>query len=471
MKSFNTRQIFVALLCLSPLFSVCSPTAMALRTNRLSQQDARQPLQTPQTPQPVDDFKFGKVDLELLEQVNLLDKRFDREGVVYVDEATNAYLQRVGESLLPRGLNLEHVLWRFRVLRDPVPNAFALPNGSVYVNTGLLALLDNESQLAAILAHEMTHVLKRHTYLQNRSNRKKILAMNIINAIGVWNPVGGVAGLAIGIIAAVSPIILVSTIFGYSRDLEREADLNGVDLMMAAEYPPEEMVKALKLLTNDIEGEQLKLFYNDHPQLRERIAYVSSHLGSKAEKITAASELKREKSAYLAKVEPVAQHDVQLAINAARFRTAIFLGRKFLDFHPDSSEGTFWLAEAYRTLGPRSAELSEQDLTNSAKKDAAKKRARRTPEEEERDLMATPAGQQNWKANQTKSEELYLKSLKLAQPIPATHRGLGMLYEKTDRRKEAIDEYQKYLELSPDALDRARIQRRINALSGAATPP
>jgi tetratricopeptide (TPR) repeat protein len=167
----------------------------------------------------------------------------------------------------------------------------------------------------------------------------------------------------------------------------------------------------------------------------------------------------------------VAQHDVQLAINAARFRTAIFLGRKFLDFHPDSSESTFWLAEAYRTLGPRSAELSEQDLTNSAKKDAAKKRARRTPEEEERDLMATPAGQQNWKANQTKSEELYLKSLKLAQPIPAAHRGLGMLYEKTDRRKEAIDEYQKYLELSPDALDRARIQRRINALSGAATPP
>jgi beta-barrel assembly-enhancing protease len=449
---------------------VWSPAATASRTIRAKQQDSPQTLQTPQATQPNEEFKFTKVDLELLEQVNLLDKRFDREGAVYADEATNAYLQGVGESLLPRGLNLEHVLWRFRVLRDPVPNAFALPNGSVYVNTGLIALLDNESQLAAILAHEITHVMNRHTYLQNRSNRKKILTINIINAVGVWNPVGGVAGLAVGIIAAVSPIILVSTIFGYSRDLEREADLKGVDLMMAAEYPPEEMVKALKLLTNDIEGEQLKLFYNDHPQLQERIAYVSSHLGSKAEKITAASELKREKGAYLAKIEAVAQHDVQLAINAARFRTALFLSRKLIDFHADSSENIFWLAESYRTLGPRSSELTEKDLTNSAKKDAAKKRAKRTPDEEERDLMATPAGQQNWKANQAKAEELYLKSLKLDRPLPAAHRGLGMLYEKTDRSKEAIDEYQKYLELAPDALDRERIQGRVKVLGGPSAP-
>jgi predicted Zn-dependent protease len=331
----------------------------------------------------------------------------------------------------------------------------------------LIALLDNESQLAAVIAHEITHVLNRHTYLQNRSNRKKYLAINIIQAIGAWNPVGGVAGAAIDIIAAVSPLILVTTMFGYSRDLEKEADLKGVDVMIIAEYPPEEMLKALTLLSNDIEGEQLKFFYNDHPQLKDRIGYVTAYLGSKANKITAAAELHREKRAYLANIETVSHHDIQLAINSARFRTAVYLSKKFADFRPDSSENIFWLADSYRALGPRSPELTEKELTNNAKKDAAKKRAKLMPEEEERALLATPAGQANWKINQQKAEELYLKSLKLDNPVPIAHRGLGMLYEKTDRTKEAIDEYQKYLDRAPNALDRERVQRRIQTLKGS----
>jgi predicted Zn-dependent protease len=448
MNRFSRRPIIVATLC----FCLAVPVS-----------GARFTVQTPTSP-PKEEFKFGKADLDLLEQVNLLDTRFEREGLVFLDEATNAYLQRIGESLLPRDRNLEHVIWKFRALRDPVPNAFALPNGSVYVNTGLIALLDNESQLASVLAHEITHVLNRHTYLQNRSNRKKYLAINIIAAVGAWNPVGGVAGAAIDIIAAVSPLILVTTMFGYSRDLEREADLRGVDVMEIAEYPPEEMVKALTLLSNDIEGEQLKFFYNDHPQLKDRINYVTTYLGSKANKTTAAAELHREKRAYLANIETVSHHDIQLAINSARFRTAVYLSQKFADFRPESSENVFWLAESYRALGPRSPQLTEKELTDNAKKDAAKKRAKLMPQEEERDLLATAAGQQNWKLNQQKAEELYLQSLKLNDPVPMAHRGLGMLYEKIGRTKAAVDEYQKYLDLAPDAQDRERIQRRIQIL-------
>ena len=449
MNRFSRRQVIVATLC-------CCLAVPASAARLLAQ-----------APAPKEDFKFGKADLDLLEQVNLLDKRFERDGLVYADAATNDYLQRIGESLLPRDLNLEHVLWKFRVLRDPVPDAFALPNGSVYVNTGLISLLDNESQLAGILAHEITHVVRRHSYLQNRSIRKKFLTMNIISAIAAWNPAGGAVGAVIGIIAAVSPFILISTIYGYSRDLEKEADLKGVDLMMSAEYPPEEMVKALKLLSNDIEGEQLKLFYNDHPQLQDRISYVSAYLGTKAAKTTAASELKREKNAYLKGIETLARHDIQLEINAARFRTAVHLSQRLTDFEPDSSENVFWLAESYRTLGPHPPELNEKELMNSAKKDAAKKRARLTPQEEERDLLATDVGQQNWKTNQAKAEELYLRSLQVNNPTPLAHRGLGMLYEKIGRAKEAINEYQKYLDLAPGALDRERIQHRLQTLKGS----
>src|SRR5712692_9511141 len=153
-----SRQIIVAALCL----------CLSLTTSifGVPGHGASPPLRTAATQTPdnsqdsasKDNFKFEKADLDLLEQVNLLDRRFERDGLILSDEATNALLRHIGESLLPRGLKLENVSWKFRALRDSVPNAFALPNGSIYVSTGLLALMDNESQLAAVLAHEMTHV-------------------------------------------------------------------------------------------------------------------------------------------------------------------------------------------------------------------------------------------------------------------------------------------------------------------------
>src|SRR5437867_6992585 len=267
MNPSSSRYLVVAFLCFCLTISICSPS--------FAQVTAQQPPSSGQGTQPAsaktqspanEDFEFGKSDLELLEQVNILDRRFEREGLVLEDEATNAYLKRIGEILVPRGLNLEHVVWKFRALRDPVPNAFALPNGSIYVSTGLLALMDNESEVAAVLAHEMTHVLRRHTYLQNRSNRKKFLTMNIMAAVGAYAP-GGVAGAVITIVTAVAPFIVMATMYGYSRDLEREADLKGIDMMLAAEYPPEEMVKTMKVLKQDIEGEEIRYFYNDHPAL------------------------------------------------------------------------------------------------------------------------------------------------------------------------------------------------------------
>src|SRR5256714_1049478 len=415
------------------------------------------------TPPPVrEEFKFGQVDLEVLEEADLLDLRLERDGLVLADESANALLRRVGQSLIPRGLELERVSWRFRALRDPQPNAFALPNGSIYVTTGLMTLIDNESQLAAILAHELTHVMRRHTYVQNRSNRKKFLTMNIMAAIGAYAP-GGVVGAVITVVTTVAPFIMVATIYGYGRDLEREADLKGIDMMISAEYAPEEMVNVIKLLDKDIEGENIRLFYNDHPSLDERIKYLSSYLGARAERVTPQMELNRERTAYFRNVESVMRRDLQLAINAGRFRSAVYLAQRLVDFD-ENSENLFWLAESYRTLGPRAPQLTEKELTNSAKKDAAKKREKSTAEAEERHLLATAEGKDNWQKHQQMAEQLYRRALNAENPVPMAHRGLGMLYEKLGRGSDATAEYEKYLELSPSATDRERIQRRIEAL-------
>ena len=446
-------KLIVAALFFCIVFTSFGPVALA--------QKKTAPVEA--TPPPVNEaFKFGEVDVDVLEQANLLDVRLERDGLVLTDESANAYVRRVGQSLIPRGLELERVSWNFRVLRDPQPNAFALPNGSIYLTAGLMTLIDNESQLAAIIAHELTHVMRRHTYLHNRSNRKKFLTMNVMSAVGAYSPLS-VVGAVITIVTTVAPFIMLATMYGYSRDLEREADLKGIDMMISAEYSPEEMVNVLKLLDKDIEGENIRLFYNDHPSLDERIKYLSSYLGARADKVTHQMELNKERAAYFRNMEPVMRHDLQLAINAGRGRSAVYLAQRLVDFHGDS-ENLFWLAESYRALGPRAAQLTEKELTNSAKKDATKKREKRTAEEEERELLATPAGKDNWQKHQQMAEELYRRALNAENPAPVAHRGLGMLYEKLGRGSDAAAEYEKYLELSPSAIDRERIQRRIAAL-------
>jgi hypothetical protein len=448
------RNSIVAALCFCVVLASFAPLASA-------QKKKTAPVEA--TPPPVNEqFKFGDVDMEVLEQADLLDVRLERDGLVLADEAANAYLRRVGKSLIPQGLTLERVKWNFRALRDPQPNAFALPNGSIYVTTGLMTLVDNESQLAAVLAHELTHVMRRHTYVQNRSLRKKFLTMNVMAAIGAYAP-GGIVGAVIMAVTTVAPFIMMATMYGYSRDLEREADLKGIDMMISAEYAPEEMVNVMKLLNKDFEGENIRLFYNDHPSLDERIKYMSGYLGGRADKVTHQMELNRERAAYFQSMESVMRHDLQLAINAGRARSAIYLAQRLVDFHADS-ENLFWLAESYRALGPRTPQLTEKELTNSAKKDASKKREKRTLEEEERELLATPLGQENWQKHQQMSEEFYKRALAADNPIPVAHRGLGMLYEKLGRGSDAVGEYEQYLELAPTAVDRERIQRRITVL-------
>src|SRR5208337_2552413 len=127
-------------------------------------------------------FHFTKVDDDLRAQANAIDAEYEKKGLVLHDPGLQAYIDSVGKQVLGDRPVPEKVTYRFLVLRDPTVNAFALPNGSVYIHTGLLALLVNEAQLASILGHETAHVYERHSYFENRSIRKKIIASEIIAA-------------------------------------------------------------------------------------------------------------------------------------------------------------------------------------------------------------------------------------------------------------------------------------------------
>ena len=311
---------------------------------------AQQPPALPPPPA----FKFTDVDLDLLEKSNELDRYMDEKGMVYADPALAEYITALGDDLQPPGPDPEHVVWKFHVLRDPIPNAFALANGSIYVNTGLLALLENEAQLAGVLAHEESHVLDRHPYLENRSYRKKSVAANILIGVGAaGGDVGGIGGAAAILMGTVAPAIVESTMYGYSRELEKEADIRAVAAVNQADYSTEEMINAFKLLETSHEVDLSHVFYQDHPKLEDRIAYLSDVIHDTPHH-TRHPMVEEER--YVAATEKVSRDNVALDIRAGRERTAVAVAERLTKQNPKSSEDSRALGDAFRSAGAAHAQ-------------------------------------------------------------------------------------------------------------------
>lgn len=411
-------------------------------------------------------FSFTKVDLDLLDKSNQLDRQFQEKGMVYSDSETTKYLTRVGRAVLPDSPEIQNVHWQFFVLRDPVPNAFALPNGSIYVHTGLLAVLENEAQLAAVLAHEETHVLNRHGYVENRSYRNDVEATTIIaGAASLGGFAGGIGAGASLIVQMGIPSILASTINGYSRELEQEADLRGVEAMAQANYSPAEMKNLFDLLQQDHDVNLSKeSYYKDHPKLKDRGEYVAKRVASlPAPTGTPMIEADR----YLIETESAVRHDAELEIRAGRARTAVWALERIVKRDDKLADNFYTLGESYRGLGPRTPEPKPEELTTKGKDEARKMLSKMTPQEYEAALLKVPGGQQALESNQEQAERNYKKALELSADMAAPHRGLGFLYESERKPAQSVEEFSKYLALSPAAMDAPQIRRRMDALEKA----
>jgi predicted Zn-dependent protease len=413
-------------------------------------------------------FTFTKVDTELLEQSNWADREFQDKGRVYDDRETTEYVTAVGQAVLPEGTKPEGVHWRFFVLRDPQPNAFALPNGSIYVHTGLLALLENEAQLAAVLAHEEAHVLNRHGYLENRSLRKKTATANVLWSVAssiAQNERGKVGAGAILVYGGLVCIVN-STVNGYSRELEREADLQAVHAIVDADYSPEEMVNLFRVLLRSHEAEAAEDFYQDHPKLHERIAYVRDLANSLR---PWSAHPKVEADRYLLESKSAIRHDMDLEISSGRVRTAVWVMEHVIERDNKLADNFYELGEAYRGLGPHPPEPTPEELSRRCKTVECKKMSRISQEQYEEALLKTPEGHAAWKANQEKSETAYQKAIELSPDYAAPHRGLGFLYERAHQAKLSAREFRQYLELAPTALDTAQIKQHIGVMEEAAS--
>src|SRR5262252_1728943 len=201
----------------------------------------------------------------------------EEKGWVYSDPTTGDYLNKLGVALVPKD-NLENVTWRFRALRDVEVNAFALPNGSIYVNSGLISRMENEAQLVGVLAHEVAHVLGRHSYLDYRSTRKKVVAIEIMMAAANAAHNAGVHPAIVEAMGDLLPMIVVSTVFGFSRELESEADAYAVNSLYLQHYDLQEFSRGFELLRKgpEVDLSQEPVFWASHPKLADRVQFVAN---------------------------------------------------------------------------------------------------------------------------------------------------------------------------------------------------
>jgi len=147
-----------------------------------------------------------------------------------------AHVQQVGEQLAANS-HRSNLIYRFTVLDSPEVNAFALPGGYIYVTRGLLAYLNSEAELAAVLGHEIGHVTARHAVRQH-------------SAATVTGVIGSVIATQTGVHGAQELLNVLGTaiVRGYGREHELEADRLGAEYLARSGYDPQAMIGVIRVL-------------------------------------------------------------------------------------------------------------------------------------------------------------------------------------------------------------------------------
>ncbi len=195
-------------------------------------------------------------------------------GGEYRDSQTQQAIDRIGFSLVESSAAARESPWRFEfyVLDDPnTINAFALPGGPVFITTALLSRLETEDQVAGVLAHEIIHVLARHSAQQIA---KSDLTNGLIGAVGVASGDASTTQTAQMIGQLVN--------MNYGRNDEIQSDTLGVCLMINAGYDPNEMIAVMEVLASAGGGSQPE-FFSTHPNPENRIQKIQDAIADSAD--------------------------------------------------------------------------------------------------------------------------------------------------------------------------------------------
>jgi predicted Zn-dependent protease len=336
-------------------------------------------------------------------------KALSHSGLLYQDEALNAYLNQIAKKLqgehFPADLSIQ-----IYVVQDPYLNAFALPHGAIYVHTGILARMNNEAQLAALLAHEIAHCVHRHALIVYRSLKDKSAFMASVkitlSKLAMAHGLAGSLGVT-GSMAAVS---------GYSRELETEADITGLDALVKAGYDCSEALNLFEHMKQALleEGIREPYFFGSHPKVAERIDNIKNLLRTKY--VQTGGGVKNTEI-FLSKIKGAILENARLDLRIGRFDIAQKGISKYLDIAKKDACGHYLMGEIHRQRG-RGDDLYE-------------------------------------------ALACFKKAIAIDPSYSDPHKAIGLIHYKDGQKALARKFFESCLRLAPDAPDKAYIQGYI----------
>ncbi len=215
-----------------------------------------------------DEKKLGKEFYDKLNQNNFLLK----------DKQLNDYVSKIGNLVLAQS-NKAPFDFHFSIVNSSAINAFATPGGYIYVHKGLINAVEDEAELAGVIAHEIAHANARHIASIIEKSQKLTIATLAALIASAFLGGGGEAAAAI---AAFSVAGASSLTLKYQREHEEEADRLGISYLVEAGYSPPAMVDFLKLIKKyDFLSKTIPSYLKTHPGTDDRIFYLESLLLTK----------------------------------------------------------------------------------------------------------------------------------------------------------------------------------------------
>lgn len=212
-----------------------------------------------------------------LEDEKRLGKEFydnlEKHQAISHNQRATIYVATVGNKILANSESLPYS-YRFSVIKSQAVNAFATPGGYVYINEGLLTLVESESELAGVLAHEIAHINARHIADSIEKSKKLNIATLAAVLAGAFLGVGADLGAAV---ASFSIAGMQSMSLKYSRDHEEEADRLGMAYLVSTGYDAKSMLDFFKIMRRyEFYSNSIPSYFLTHPGTDERIRYLDA---------------------------------------------------------------------------------------------------------------------------------------------------------------------------------------------------
>jgi beta-barrel assembly-enhancing protease len=335
-----------------------------------------------------------------------MEKSLQTSGSLVLDPELNNYVSGITCKLA--GPYCDDI--RVYVVRHPQFNASMMPNGTMVVWTGALLRARNEAQIAAVIGHEIGHYLRRHSIQSMRDHKDKA------DFLVFFSMAMGIAGVPV--VADIAQFAIISSIYAFSRDNEREADRIGLDLMTKAGYDPREASKVWRNLIKEVEVDEdyqnRSIFFSTHPQSEER---RNTLLGLAKNIVAKGEQGQRYRSRYdemTAKLRPLYVRD---ELHLRRYASLEVLLKMMIEENADDGHFQYLLGELYRLR----IDEGDRKLALAAYETAIEKGA-----------------------------------------PPEVYRSMGLILMKLDEEKtKGRDLLSRYLKLRPNAKDRKMVEFMI----------